>query len=124
MRKASWMSSPTVRRRRLPKCSYSSRRSAIGSPAAGRGAAAAAARQGAGLRGGVLDLDLAVLGDAELARQRDELAHQRVDVVVRQRAGLEVDVEPEARVELVAADPREVVALGVEEELVEQRVGR
>ena len=31
MRKASWISSPTVRRRRLPKCSYSSSRSAIGS---------------------------------------------------------------------------------------------
>ena len=31
MRKASWISSPTVRRRRLPKCSYSSRCSATGS---------------------------------------------------------------------------------------------
>ena len=31
IRKASWISSPTVRRRRLPKCSYSSRWSATGS---------------------------------------------------------------------------------------------
>ena len=30
-RNASWISSPTVRRRRLPKCSYSSRWSEIGS---------------------------------------------------------------------------------------------
>ena len=51
----------------------------------------------------------------------DQLADQRDDVVVGQRAGVEVDVEPEARVELVAADAREVVALGVEEQLVEQR---
>ena len=106
MRKASWISSPTVRRRRLPKCSYSSRWSAIGS----RGS-------DDGLGGVVLDLDLAVLGDAEELRQGDELLDQGVDVVVRQRARLEVDVETEARVELVAADAREVVALGVEEEL-------
>ncbi len=37
-----------------------------------------------------------------------------------QGARLEVDVEVQARVELVAPDAREVVALGVEEELVEQ----
>ena len=42
---------------------------------------------------------------------------------MRQRARVEVDVEAEARVQLVAADAREVVALGVEEELVEQRRG-
>ena len=70
----------------------------------------------------VLDLDLAVLGQAEALRQRDELAHQREDVVVRQRARVDVDVEAETRVELVAADAREVVALGVEEQLVEQRL--
>ncbi len=71
----------------------------------------------------VLDLDLAVLGQAEALGQRDQLAHEREDVVVGQRAGVDVDVEPEARVELVAADAREVVALGVEEQLVEQRLG-
>ena len=81
------------------------------------------ARQRDGLGRVVLDLDLAVLGDAEELGQGDELLDQREDVVVRQRAGLEVDVEAQARVELVAADAREVVALGVEEELVEQRVG-
>src|ERR1700729_110811 len=38
-------------------------------------------------------------------------------------ARVDVDVEPETRVELVATDAREVVALGVEEQLVEQRLG-
>ncbi len=70
----------------------------------------------------VLDLDLRFLGQAETLGQLDQLAHQREDVVVRQRAGVDVDVEPEARVELVAPHAREVVALGVEEELVEQRL--
>ena len=37
--------------------------------------------------------------------------------------GVEVDVEVEAGVQLVAADPGEVVALGVEEELLEQVAG-
>ena len=55
--------------------------------------------------------------------RRDELAHERVDVVVREGARVEVDVEVQARVELVAPHAREVVALGVEEELLEQRVG-
>ena len=81
------------------------------------------ARHRHGLGGVVLDLDLAVLGDAEELGQGDELLDQRVDVVVRQRARVEVDVEPEARVQLVAADAREVVALGVEEQLLQQRVG-
>ena len=71
----------------------------------------------------VLDLDLAVLGDAEDLGQAHELAHERVDVVVRERARVEVDVEVQARVELVAPDAREVVALGIEEELLQQRVG-
>ncbi len=73
------------------------------------------------LRGVVLDLDLGLLGHAEDPRQGDELLDEGEDVVVRQRAGLEVDVEAEARVELVAPDAREVVALRVEEELVQQR---
>ena len=42
---------------------------------------------------------------------------------VRMRV-VEVDVQAQARVELVAADAREVVALGVEEQLVEQRCAR
>jgi hypothetical protein len=46
-----------------------------------------------------------------------------VDVVVRERADVEVDVEVQARVQLVAPDAREVVALGIEEELLQQRVG-
>ena len=50
--------------------------------------------------------------------QRDQLLDQRDDVVVGEDARVEVDVEVEARVQLVAADAREVVALGIEEELV------
>ncbi len=69
----------------------------------------------------VLDLDLAVLGQAEALGQRDELAHEREDVVLGERARVDVDVEAEARVELVAAHAREVVALGVEEQLVQER---
>ena len=69
----------------------------------------------------VLLVDL--LGDAEQLRQADELLDQGDDVVVGQDAGVEVDVEVEARVQLVAADPGEVVALGVEEELLEQVPG-
>ena len=68
----------------------------------------------------VLDLLVELLGQAEQLRQRDELLDQGDDVVVGQGARLEVDVEIQARVELVAADAREVVALGVEEQLVEQ----
>ncbi len=70
----------------------------------------------------VLDLDVGVLRHPEDARQRDELLDERDDVVVRQRARLEVDVEAQARVQLVAADAREVVALRVEEQLVQQRL--
>ncbi len=40
-----------------------------------------------------------------------------------ERARVDVDVQAQARVELVAPDAREVVALGVEEQLVEQRLG-
>ena len=45
------------------------------------------------------------------------------DVVLGEHAGVEVDVEVEARVQLVAADPGEVVALGIEEQLLHQRPG-
>ena len=78
------------------------------------------ARAGQRLGRVVLDLLVELLGQAEQLRQRDELLDQGDDVVVGQGARLEVDVEVQARVELVAADAREVVALGVEEELVEQ----
>ena len=40
-----------------------------------------------------------------------------------QRARVDVHVQTEARVELVAPDARQVIALGVEEQLVEQRLG-
>jgi hypothetical protein len=66
----------------------------------------------------VLLVDL--LRDAEQFRKADQLLDQGDDVVVGQDPGVEVDVEVEAGVELVTADPGEVVALGVEEELLEQ----
>ncbi len=75
------------------------------------------------LGGVVLDLDFGLLGHAEALGQRDQLLDEREDVVVGEGARVDVDVEPETRVELVATDAREVVALGVEEQLVEQRLG-
>src|SRR5215217_4871823 len=70
--------------------------------------------------GGVVLGVVGLLGHAEDLRQLDELADERDDVVLGQRARLEVDVQAEPLVELVAADARQVVALRVEEELVEQ----
>ena len=72
------------------------------------------------LSGEVLDLLAGILGHAETPRQGDELLDEGDDVVVGERPGLEVDVEPEPRVELVAPDARQVVPLGVKEQLVEQ----
>ena len=76
------------------------------------------------LRGVVLDRVLLVdlLRDPEDLRDRDELLDQGDDVVVGQDPGVEVDVQVEPRIQLVAADPGQVVALGIEEELLEQRV--
>ena len=110
IRNASWISSPTVRRRRLPKCSYSSRCSSTAS----RGRLQR-------LRRVVLDVLVELLGDAEDVRQPHQLAHQREDVVVRERAHVEVDVQAQPRVQLVAAHARQVVALRIEEQLVQQR---
>ncbi len=70
--------------------------------------------------GGVVLGVVGLLGHAEDLREVDQLADERDDVVLGQRARLEVDVQAEPLVELVAADAREVVALRVEEELVEQ----
>ena len=64
-----------------------------------------------------------LLGHAERARERHELLDEGDDVVVGEDPRVEVDVEAQPRVELVAADAREVVALGVEEELVQERAG-
>ena len=76
--------------------------------------------------GGVV-LDRVLLVDllerlVEHLREADELLDEGDDVLVGERAVLEVDVEVEARVQLVAADPGEVVALGIEEELLEERL--
>ena len=83
------------------------------------------ARIGDRLRGVVFDRVLLVdlLGDPEQFRQQDQLLDEGDDVVVGEDPRLEVDVEIETGVELVAADPGQVVALGVEEELLEQAFG-
>ena len=117
MRKASWMSSPTVRRRRLPKCSYSSRSPAISS----RGIVAASAAK---------SLDSS--GRPILIGRRHQAADQLDQVVghvreaagearVGERAHAGAQLQAEARVELVAADLGEVVALGVEEQRAHER---
>ena len=89
------------------------------------------ARHGHGLGGEVLDRLLALGGveharlrDAQHLGERDELLDQLDDVPRGERAGVErlVDVQP--AVQLVAPDAREVIALGIEEELVEQVLGR
>ncbi len=72
------------------------------------------------LRREVLDLLVGLLGQAEVARERHELLDQGDDVLAREHARVEVDLQAQALVELVAADPGQVVALGIEEELVEQ----
>ena len=111
------MSSPTVRRRRLPKCSYSSR-----SP----GDLVARHRRRVG--GEVLGL----LGQPDLDRQGHEPADELHQVVghagdaagepgVGERADVRAQVQAEAGVQLVAADLGEVVALGVEEQRADQR---
>ena len=53
-------------------------------------------------------------------RHVDEPAHERDDVLRREDAGVLRHVDPEPLVELVAADLREVVALGIEEERAQQ----
>ena len=67
--------------------------------------------------GGVV---LRVLGHAELRRQLDELLDEREDVLGREDARALGHVDAEPLVQLVAADLRQVVALRVEEERVEQ----
>ena len=94
-----------VRRRRLPKCSYSSSSAAIG-------------RRSSAIRvGGEV---LRVLRDAEHVRQRDELLDEREDVLRREDAAVVGHVDAEALVQLVAADLGQVVALGIEEERAQQ----
>src|SRR5215211_3595229 len=87
-------------------------------------------RQRDGLQREVLDRLLALrgpvhagLGDAELAGKRDQLLDQLDHVARGEHAIVERLVDMEAAVQLVAADARQVVALGVEEELVQQILG-
>ena len=67
--------------------------------------------------GGVV---LRVLGHAEHGRELDELADERDDVLGREDARVLRHLDAEALVELVAADLRQVVALGIEEERAEE----
>ena len=78
----------------------------------------------------VVGVVLGVVRDAEHVGQRDELARERQDVARGQHAHVHRDrrvaalrVVPavQAQVELVAADLREVVALGIEEERAQER---
>ena len=64
----------------------------------------------------IVDLAAAVL-------QLDQHLEDREDVLLAQRAHRVVGLELEARVHLDPADRREIVALGVEEQAVEQRLG-
>src|SRR5206468_4930237 len=63
---------------------------------------------------------LRVLRQAELHRQVDELADERDDVLGREDAAVLRDLDAEPLVQLVAADLRQVVALGVEEERTQE----
>ena len=62
-----------------------------------------------------------VVGLTVAVLQLDQVAHDLQDVLAPQRALLERRVEAEAVVELQAADAGEIVALGVEEQVVEER---
>ena len=53
--------------------------------------------------------------------QRDDVFHRGGDVLVGQGRGVVVGVEAELLVDLVAADFRQVVTLGVEEQALKQR---
>ncbi len=63
--------------------------------------------------GGVV---LRVLGHAEVRRHRDQPAHEGEDVLGRQHARVLGHPDAEPLVQLVAADLRQVVALGIEEQ--------
>ena len=56
--------------------------------------------------------------------QPDQVLDGRDDVVLGQGAGVDVDVQAELLVGLVAADLGQVVALGVEEQVLQQRLRR
>lgn len=55
--------------------------------------------------------------------KRHDVLHRAQDVLVGERGGLVVGIEAELLVDLVAADLRQVVALRVEEQALEQRAG-
>ena len=62
--------------------------------------------------------------DAAAVAQLDQVADRLEDVALREDLRLDRFVDLELVVELQAADARQVVALGVEEQVVEQRLRR
>ena len=94
-----------VRRRRLPKCSYSS------SSCADRAAVEAVRVGGVVLR---------LLRHADRVRHRDELLDEREDVLGREHTRVLGHLEAKPLVQLVAADLRQVVALRVEEQRAQE----
>src|SRR4029079_1851983 len=73
--------------------------------------------------GGNRRVVLRVLGHTEVRRQRDEAPHEREDVLGRENPRVLRNLDAEALVELVAADLRQVVALGIEEQRLQQVAG-
>ena len=65
-----------------------------------------------------------VVGPADVALQPEQVRHDAVDVLRRQRPGVLGEVRLELDVELEAAHAREVVLLRVEEHAVEEVLGR
>jgi hypothetical protein len=64
-----------------------------------------------------------VVDDALAVAQLDQVADRLEDVPLGQDLGLDRLVDLELVVQLEAADPGQVVALGVEEQVLEQVVG-
>ena len=73
---------------------------------------------------GVRGVVLRVLGHAEVRRQGDQPPHEREDVLGREHARVLRHADAEPLVQLVAADLRQVVALGVEEQRLAAGCGR
>ena len=68
-------------------------------------------------------VDVVGLNALVAGMQRHDVLHRAHDVVVGERGGLVVGVEAQLLVDLVAADLRQVVALRVEEQALQQRAG-
>src|SRR3954453_943535 len=99
------MSSPTVRRRRLPKSSYSSSSAAVGARGIEIASSAKSFNSRSSPSGGG--------GQTRRVLDRAQPLDQGEDVRRRQQVGALGDVDAQPLVELVAADLGQVVALGI-----------